>query len=690
VPNPPGTVERFRKWFVKVLFNEVRRTGGVSKKTWDDMGLWTDGSEMCDNEAVTHRMRALDLSSDHQRELRASVLLNAVTKVKQAKEEEANKHIAAVTSVRHAEAEILLSANIIHVDDTVKKKAERQAAAHALRELMTDETVHQHLAGITDKVHFKAIGTGKKCKDFTRSRKGAKYPLAAGRELQEQQAFTVRGLAVLPEFKNTIHAPADDVAPPAPRPAPVIISVGLDVPVSRVHEQPAARGPPPSELLRRSAFRAGMATAFPVGRAAVARLDVDEAHLEAVCACANTLATLKPRFDDYVTTSQRIKTDEQRNAPCWKFMSREWNVLCAIAAAHGHVGLDRDRIVATKACGESPLVSPADGTTFTPVSDGEESIGALQGTYLHFCKLLQRWIRSGSTSGKEDRGFAPRNKEHATGAELGGDAMRSNFYVNYRTTAANDAYPDLSPAKGRWDKLQQYVAIGFVRVEAESTVTLLQQLAQSLRSDVEEAKAKQNYATERVTAAEEELRLLSEGGAGRPSRAGAPHVGGGADAAGHGVGGAANTAAQGVRGSATEGRGVVHVDTATASLGQEDNARASSDQHQPRQKRRGGAVADNPTSGAAPDLPAPRKSARIAAGPPSTTLSAAGGGRRGPHTSQQGAHTSEPANSTVTAEPPASAATPEPASTTTTTSRRPLPPPGRWPSAGSLPPASCW
>ena len=438
-------------------------------------------------------------------------------------------------------------------------------------------------------------------------------------------------------IENTIHAPADDVAPPALRPAPVIISVSRDVPVSRVHEQPAAHGPPPSELLRRSAFRAGMATAFPVGRAAVARLDANEAHLEAVCACANALATLKPRFDEYVTTSQRIKTDEQRNAPCWKFMSREWNVLCAIAAARGHVGLDRDRIIATKACGESPLVSPADGTTFIPVSDGEEIIGALQGTYLHFCELLQRWIRSGSTSGKEDRGFAPRNKEHATEAELGGDAMRSNFYVNYRTTAANDAYPDLSPARGRWDK---YVAIGFVRVEAESTVTLLQQLAQSLRNDVEEAKAKQNYATERVTAAEEELRLLSEGGAARPSRAGAPHVGVGADAVGHGVGGA------------------------DASLGQEDNTCASSDQRQPRQKRKGGAVADNPTSG---DLSAPRKSARIVAGPPSTTLSAAGRGRRGPHTSQQGAHASEPASSTVTAEPPASAATPEPARTTTTT-----------------------
>ena len=82
--------------------------------------------------------------------------------------------------------------------------------------------------------------------------------------------------------------------------------------------------------------------------------------------------------------------------------------------------------------------------------------------------------------------------------------LNYRFYVNYRTTAANDAYPDLSPAKRRWDKLRQYVAIGFVRVEAESTVTLLQPLAQSLRSDVEEAKAKQNYAIERVTAAEDD------------------------------------------------------------------------------------------------------------------------------------------------------------------------------------------
>ena len=186
--------------------------------------------------------------------------------------------------------------------------------------------------------------------------------------------------------------------------------------------------------------------------------------------------------------------------------------------------------------------------------------------------------------------------------------LNYRFYVNYRTTAANDTYPDLSPAKRRWDKLRQY----------ESTVTLLQQLAQSLRSDVEEAKAKQNYATERVTAAEEELRPLSEGGAGRPSRADAPHVGGSADAAGHGVE------------LRLSGRRTTLVPRATTA--------------NPARSARGAQLPTTP---------------RIAAGPPSTTLSAAGRGRRGPHTSQQGAHTSEPANSTVTAEPPASAATPE-------------------------------
>ena len=145
----------------------------------------------------------------------------------------------------------------------------------------------------------------------------------------------------------------------------------------------------------------------------------------------------KSRFDEYVQTSQRIKSDEHRNAPCWKFMSHSWHDLSAIAAAHGHVGLNADRVIATRDCNESPLVSAAGGGTFTPVHGGDDSIGAMQGTYLHFCELLERWIRSGPTSGQEDRGFAPRNKEHAAGAELRNEtSLKSNFYVSYRTEAA--------------------------------------------------------------------------------------------------------------------------------------------------------------------------------------------------------------------------------------------------------------
>ena len=57
--NPQGTVERFRQWFVKVLFNDFNRTGDVSKQTWDAMALWNDAAEMCNNLSVTHRQRAL-------------------------------------------------------------------------------------------------------------------------------------------------------------------------------------------------------------------------------------------------------------------------------------------------------------------------------------------------------------------------------------------------------------------------------------------------------------------------------------------------------------------------------------------------------------------------------------------------------------------------------------------------------
>ncbi len=87
---------------------------------------------------------------------------------------------------------------------------------------------------------------------------------------------------------------------------------------------------------------------------------------------------------------------------------------------------------------------------FTPVADAAEFVRALQGGYLHWCILRQRWVRSGSTSGGPDRGFVARDVEHAKGAELLDDkAMGSDFYVAYRTEEATARRPRLPQAKGR-------------------------------------------------------------------------------------------------------------------------------------------------------------------------------------------------------------------------------------------------
>ncbi len=61
----------------------------------------------------------------------------------------------------------------------------------------------------------------------------------------------------------------------------------------------------------------------------------------------------------------------------------------------------------------------------------------LQGTYLHFCDLQAEWIRAGSATGKANRGFGPRNKEHAKGAQLlDSKSMNSKFYLACRTNEA--------------------------------------------------------------------------------------------------------------------------------------------------------------------------------------------------------------------------------------------------------------
>jgi len=157
------------------------------------MVLWTDTAERCNNLAVTHRRRALFVSSPGQRELRATaLLLEAVNRASLVKFDAAVKHAAAITSNRQAEAEILLAAGIIQVDDAITKQTERVDNAHAQREAMSDDVVQEHIKIVTEgEAHFAAISTTLKCRDFIRARKGEKFPVAKGRALITQQAYGV-------------------------------------------------------------------------------------------------------------------------------------------------------------------------------------------------------------------------------------------------------------------------------------------------------------------------------------------------------------------------------------------------------------------------------------------------------------------------------------------------------------------
>jgi hypothetical protein len=465
------------------------------------MNLWEDDVQLRD--MVTNGKRAFWMSNPAQRLLRSKALADAAAKKRNDLVMAANKHASAIENNRRAEAEVLLAAKLITISSDTTKEAERRQAAYTQRESMDDTVVAAHLASIMDLAPFEAVSTVDKCKAFSKARHGNKVPLQTKRSLATQQAFEARTKPVLPEFAR---GAVPDVPPagdgvPVPVGEPVIIT-------APVHHAPvelnAPAGPRPSALLRQADFQRDMATAFPLARAAIERL-ADEVHLQKACDTADALAAHHGRLVEFVRTSQRFVSPDHRRARCWQFMSASFYVLVAIATAHGHVGFNKESINVAQPW-ECLLVPPGAEAAFTPVADAAEFVRALQGGYLHWCILRQRWVRSGSTSGGPDRGFAARDVEHAKGAELLDDkAMGSDFYVAYRTEAATARRPRLPQAKGRWGMLRQYVVVGFVRVESETTVGLLESRATVLRGRTAEAQAAKDKAAEAVVAAREVL-----------------------------------------------------------------------------------------------------------------------------------------------------------------------------------------
>jgi hypothetical protein len=159
---------------------------------------------------------------------------------------------------------------------------------------------------------------------------------------------------------------------------------------------------------------------------------------------------VRPRYYDYVATSDRFKKDEQRNAPIWKFGAMQLPSLCALVVVQGHVGTLEE--VTAKGRSETLLRLPSHiaaqrGAAFVEVPADDPSISGLQGAYLHFCELLCKWIRAGSVSGGAARTFGGRNAEHAKGADLGDIAsLASKFYVQCRSAKGAQRYPNLSHA----------------------------------------------------------------------------------------------------------------------------------------------------------------------------------------------------------------------------------------------------
>jgi hypothetical protein len=467
--------------FLPLLWEEMRRTGRISEETLDLMGLPPDETELCRSPLLQWRWRACLITHKALRDQRKLIMERAQNKRKEAEETKANKHASVVVLNRQAEAEVLAAKGTIVVAPG-GTKAKRQEAAHAARELISDEEVAQNIgAPDTTKQHFEAISTGEKVTAFAKARDEA-YAPCKGRALKNQQAFDARQSAVLEistpagALAARAAAVAAAVVTPVPKPNGPAVVFHAQPPKSRVDPLP----PPTTTVIDviQPAWLQQLARGCPLAAEHVAALDTPE-KLNAVRATgAALLDKVLPRFADFVTTSDRFRSDELRNRPCWKFINTQLPVLCSILAVHGYVGTAEE--VSAKGSLDTLLAQPRQrdprGGLFVKVESMYHKL--LQGTYLHFCDLQAEWIRAGSATGKADRGFGPRNQEHAKGAELlDSKSMDSKFYRECRTNAAAARNPLVftadNPPTSTWETTIQFVAVGFHRVEDASVVAVM-------------------------------------------------------------------------------------------------------------------------------------------------------------------------------------------------------------------------
>jgi hypothetical protein len=158
---------------------------------------------------------------------------------------------------------------------------------------------------------------------------------------------------------------------------------------------------------------------------------------------------LLQRLDRHI--SNRVQNKEKHSHWCWNWARQNLGHIAAIMTVFRHSKMDVSH-------GWDPTVCLLSGfINFWPASN---ELANLEGCYLYYDSNDNEWIRSGKVT---NRSFQTRHAEHARAARLTTTAdTASTFYTTYPSSAS--AHIGLcTTRKGHFEKLMQYVGVGFNR-----------------------------------------------------------------------------------------------------------------------------------------------------------------------------------------------------------------------------------
>lgn len=138
-----------------------------------------------------------------------------------------------------------------------------------------------------------------------------------------------------------------------------------------------------------------------------------------------------------------------------RWFSKNLGRLASMMYLMGHI---REDIRCVR--GSESLLTHIDNFIKINPEDTPGAHGKLDGAYLHYHTVTNRFIRAGKAVRRG--GFTARHEEHLEGAKLlTADNLTSVFYTSYPSSTAANAKDDVR--RGHFENLQQCIAIAFDR-----------------------------------------------------------------------------------------------------------------------------------------------------------------------------------------------------------------------------------